>query len=261
MEADPRKPDEGLLQAYLDDELAREDRDLVEARLAEHAPWAQSMAELEAASTLLGQGLRREDGAPPSHQPPPWIEVLKRREARTAAPRVPLARAAVVTLLFAGAVASGLPGSPVREWLAGRSVAVTTPASTDGGSVATTAATAATAEVGVRVNASAGSVEVVLPQLPAEAELIVRLDGEGDVGVFGPNGTQFRTQEGRVDVLNPQGAVRIEVPADLAEFSVVVGDVMYLQRLGARLDVTGPATDRSDVEVRFGGRDPSTDMR
>lgn len=250
MTSEPTMPDEALLQAYLDDELAKEDRKLVETRLAAEPAWREALQELEDAADLLSRGLVLQDSLLPASAPPPWIGVLKRRAARTATKRFPMRRAAAVTVLLVGAVASGLPGSPVREWFADRSVATAAPTSPT--AIAAPEGDDEAVEVGVRVGTPDGTLEVILPELPPGAELWVRLDAEAESGVFGPTGTQFRTRDGRVDVLNPTGVIRVEVPSALNPLSILVGDVVYLRRSGARLELGGPVTEQSDVEVRFG---------
>lgn len=248
-------PDDALLLAYLDDELAIEDRILVEGRLAAHPAWSEALRELEEAAGLLSQGLVLQDAFAPASAPPPWIGVLRRRAARTATKTFPMRRAAAVTVLLVGAVASGLPGSPVREWFTDRSPATATAASPTDAITAPEGGDDAV-EVGVRVETPDGALEVILPELPVDAELWVRLDADGESGVFGPTGTQFRTRDGRVDVLNPTGVIRVEVPSDLSPFTILVGDVVYLRRNGARLELGGPVTEQTESEVRFGVAQP-----
>jgi len=252
MSVDTTTPDEGLLQAYLDDELAGEDRRLVESHLAADPGWAQALDELSEAAALLKRGLIAQDTSVPSDGPPPWIGVLN-RGAQSAPRRFPLGRAASLAALLAGAVATGLPGSPVRAWFADQfspTLAVSHPApdlvseppvgDND------------PAEVGVRVGTPAGALRVVMPALPPGTELWVGLDSDAEAGVFGPAGTRFRTRDGRVDVLNPTGVIRVQLPATLGAATILVDDAVYLRKDGEVLEVTGPVSARSETEIRFG---------
>ena len=254
MTSDTMMPDDALLQAYLDDELAAEDRNLVEARLTAEPAWSEALRELEEAAVLLSRGLALQETLSPVGTPPPWIGVLKRRTARTATKTFPIRRAAAAAVFLVGAVASGLPGSPVREWFTDRSLATATAGSAT--AIAAPEGDDEAVEVGVRVGTPDGALEVILPELPEGAELWVRLDAEAESGVFGPTGTQFRTRDGRVDVLNPTGVIRVEVPSALSPLTILVGDVVYLRRDGARLELGGPVTEQTDVEVRFGAVPP-----
>lgn len=253
MTADIQVPDEGLLQAYLDDELSSDDRVLVESKLEADPLWAVALDELKDASGLLRRGLEVQDAVAPSHAPPPWIGVLRGR-VRSSPARFPLGRAAAVAALFVGAVASGLPGSPVRAWFADQFAQETMEpavAATPEAAPTATAPSEGPDEVGVRVSTPGGSLDVTLPGLPGGTELWVRLDGGREPGVYGPTGTRFRTRDGRVEVLEVTGTVRIDLPPTITRATISVGDAVYLIKDGTQLDARGPVSSQSATEIRF----------
>lgn len=252
MTADLQAPDEGLLQAYLDDELSKDDRILVESKLEADPLWAVALDELKDASSLLKRGLEAQDAVAPSHAPPPWIGVLRGR-ARSSPRRFPVGRAAAVAVLFAGAVASGLPGSPVREWFADQFAeqAGAPAAEVASADVATEPVPEGPDEVGVRVSTPGGSLDVSLPELPDGAELWVRLDDGREPGVYGPTGTRFRTRDGSVEVLQVTGTVRVDLPPTITRATISVGDEVYLIKDGTQIDARGPVTSQDATEVRF----------
>ncbi len=253
MTADMTLPDDGLLQAYIDDELAEDDRSLVEHRLAADPVWASALDELTQASDVVSRGLAAQDRTPPSVAgPPPWIGVLK-QGARTAPSRFPMGRAAAVVVLVTGAVASGLPGSPVREWFADRFAEPPAQTRVPMSDVIglDEPVPADTEDVGVRVSTPAGAVLVVLPDLPPGVELRVRLNTDGEMGVFGPSETSFRARDGRVDVLNPAGVIRVDLPTGLNQVTILVGAAVYLRKDLDSMNVLGPVTSRTDTEIRF----------
>ncbi len=253
-------PDEGLIQAYLDDELSDEDRRGLEDRFDREPRWAEAFRAASARSDELSQALALLDEPPTSDGVPAWISSLSGRRGRAVAPRnpsasIPWARAAILVLVFGGAMAAGLPGSPVREWL-GRTLGIggTEPAPVAVAPAAAEAAPAVDAgsdEVGVRVSGQAGNIRVEVATLPAGAEVRVRLIDGGAAGVFGPTGTRFRTSDGRVEVLNPDRVVRVELPRTLGEATITVGGQVYLRKLGPRVEVSGPVSDSTGTEIRF----------
>ncbi len=252
-------PEEGLIQAYLDDELSDEDRRELEDRFDREPGWAGALRVANARSEELSRALALLDERPASDAAPAWISTLSGRGGRAAPPAhpsrsVPWARAAILVLVFGGALAAGLPGSPVRAWLS--RALETSPAQPDAAATAAAPEASPSAdvragEVGVRVSAQLRSVRVEMPALPAGAEVQVRLVDGGAAGVFGPTGTRFRTNDGRVEVLNPEQVVRVELPRELTEATITVGGQVYLRKIAGRIEVSGPVADSTGTEIRF----------
>lgn len=102
-------PDEGRLQAILDEELPPEDR----ARVAEHlltcAGCRATRDELVRASAVFSEAVTALDVAAPRRSSP----VPPGRRLRSGS----LVKAAALILLVAAAASAAVPGSPVREWI------------------------------------------------------------------------------------------------------------------------------------------------
>ena len=257
-----KTPDEGLIQAYLDDELADEDRRELEGLFDTDESWAGAFREMSGHVDDLANALELLDEEPTSGTAPAWIAALTGRGARAAggkkrqsagrpgAQSVPLARAAILVLVFGGALAASLPGSPVREWVSGAlgSSTLLEPQPVDPGP---NDLIASAEEVGIRVAPNRGVLRVDVAALPAGGEVVVQLVNAEAAGVFGPNGTRFRTADGRVEVLNPHQALRVELPRSTTDATITVGGQVYLRKVGDRIDVSGPVSDSTGTEIRF----------
>ena len=249
-------PDEGLIQAYIDDELSDEDRRELEGRFAKDPAWEEAFRRQSEVSAELAEALALLDEIPTASGPPSWIQALTDRRARARRPgpamrsKVPLARAAVLVLVFGGVLAAGLPGSPVRAWLQ-ETLSPSEPTIAEGADESPPDAPRRTEEVGIRVTPAEGAVLVAIAPLPPGSEVRVRLVDGPSAGVYGPTGTRFRTGEGRVDVLNPDQVIRVEVPRALTDATITVGGEVYLQKRGDRLEVPGPVSDSTGTEILF----------
>lgn len=161
-----------------------------------------------------------------------------------------LARAAVVVIAF-GAVASALPGSPVRTWLAaGWQLAVRAlrPDSAPAPAVAPVPAPPG-AEAGVRVEPSAGQLRFILTSPPG-TEIRVRFTDDELAAVYAAAETRFRTGPGLVhaNVAGPE--VRLEIPRAAAATLEVNGRLL-LRKAGDRIQLLGPGADTAGAEIRF----------
>jgi len=255
-------PDEGLIQAYLDDELSDEDRRELEDRFDADPQWAEAFRQMSGHADDLAAALAVLDEDPTSSTAPAWIAAISGRGARAAmepgrvgasrppGKTVPMARAAILVLVFGGALAAGLPGSPVREWLTSSSspTAALDPAAE---SPAPAALATDPEEVGIRVAPNRGVLYVSVATLPEGGEVVVQLVEAEAAGVYGPNGTRFRTADGRVDVLNPDRVLRVELPRNVTDATITVGGQVYLRKIGDRIEVSGPVSDSTGTELRF----------
>jgi hypothetical protein len=155
-----------------------------------------------------------------------------------------LGRAAAVLLVVTGAV-SALPGSPVRNWIAGPAEPVhMVPA-------AATETFQEAATSGVAVPVPAGGIRVVVTSLGPIGPLEVVWIDEATARVDAPAGSRFTYGEGRVEAMVAGGPVRIELPRAGATVAIEVDGQPYLTRSGGQLQVTGPVGERSEAGILF----------
>lgn len=155
-----------------------------------------------------------------------------------------MGRAAAVLLVAAGAV-SALPGSPVRQWIAGDET----------GPVADPTVRVAPAQeaqsAGVTVPVASTGIRVMVNSLgPLDRLEVVWVDG-GSARVDAPSGSRFSYAQGRVEALVAGGPVRIELPRSGAPVTLEVDGIPYLTRTGDVVEVTGPVGERTDARILF----------
>jgi hypothetical protein len=257
---------EGLLQAYLDEEIS----DSAAAELRDHltscAACASELQLLQRAGYVVHEslGLLAIGDVP----------VLRARAAvarqRTSQRRWSLARlgtgglakAAMLLLALAGAGAAAIPGSPVRralentfarvaQLLNGTAVEQQAPAApvvteTPDGPPTTTSR--------IGVLPADGRVRVLLHVPAAPVDVSVRLvyDRMAHVEAATDDAVRFRTGAGRIEVagLNA-GLVTVEIPRSAQGATIEVDGLVYVYKQGDTLRLSGPAgRDRGD-QVRF----------
>lgn len=260
---------DGTLRALLDGELAGGER---EAALEHLGGCAQCNLALEEARTVgatVSQALRALDAPAELDRARAALrrrlaERSGRRARLGAGPRwrtlpfqvagVPLARAAGVVLLLTGVVASAVPGSPVREWVAAGWERAVRALGGDGGKSAAPLPAAVSPErpeAGVRVAPAGGRLRVLLIGVPAGAEIRVQLTDEGVAGVYAGGGSRFRTAPGLMEAMVTGPNVRIEIPRGVPQASLEVDGRPFLRKIGERLELLGPERDSAGAEIRF----------
>lgn len=246
--------DEGRLQALIDGELRLDDRHRVERHLA---TCDGCRADLEGLRSLSGRFSAAVGELP---------RMTRTREhgrgwhvrSRSAVLRSMLPRAAVF-LLFVGAAASAtIPGSPVRRWLGMEEAPATVAEAGPAGSVQETpmAATATDAfESGVSVEAADGTVEIVLRDAGGDLRVRAMLVDGTRAGVYAAGdaaSSRFITGAGRIEVLSARaGALRIELPRDVAVATVIVNGREYLRKQDGRLDLRVGEPDGTTDGIEF----------
>jgi hypothetical protein len=152
-------------------------------------------------------------------------------------------------------VVSAVPGSPFRQWISSGwdrvsgSGPLTVEEEAPGS--AETGLRAEGGETGAGIEVAAGEVELRIHDCPEGAEVRVVLV-EGDVAaIYGPEGTHFRTEAGRIEAIAPPGGVRVEVPRRAERVSVFVNGEAYFLKSGDRLEILGPVRDSAATEIRF----------
>ncbi|HEX9107216.1 MAG TPA: zf-HC2 domain-containing protein, partial [Longimicrobiales bacterium] len=118
---------EGELQAFLDGQLAADERARVADHLADCAACQAELRQLKAAAVLFTRALAHTDLAPDlagarsltlrRGRPAPVIRLLGAQSPRARVVRRTFLRAAVLVLLVAGAASAAIPGSAVRRLL------------------------------------------------------------------------------------------------------------------------------------------------
>lgn len=250
---------EGTLQELLDGELGPDRRGAADRHLAACAACAGELAELRAggerASALLGL----------ADVPAPVLRAQagfhRRRRAggplAVAGRALPRAAAIALTLAVAG-VAAAVPGSPVRSWLGGATVAER-PAEPVRLERAAEAPTAAPAVVplpkAVSILPDAGRVRVVVSGSSPELRVRTRLtDGpNAEVHATGSAASaRFRTAPGRIEVVGAgPGEVVVHLPASARAAFLEVNGRVYAAKEGATLRSLQPRVDGSAIEPVF----------
>ncbi|MFC1659834.1 anti-sigma factor family protein [Gemmatimonadota bacterium] len=248
-------PDDGLIQAFLDHELDQSGQEQVAAHLEECGACRRNADELQDLLAAATRGLAPLDAEPPTELAMASLAGRLGDSARARLLRAPsLARAAGIALLLMGGAVSALPGSPVRRWISsgwdrlsgGGAVALeeTDPS-------ATNRERSPDVEAGAGIGVAGGEVELRILDLPARAEVRVLLVDGDMAGIYGPEGTHFRTEAGRLEAVAPLGGLRVEVPRSAARASVFVNGELYFLKTGDRLEILGPVQDSAAAEIRF----------
>ena len=231
-------PDEGALQAFLDDELPPGER----SELAEHLLTCRTCQathdELARANALFARSVSALDA-----EPPRGGEIRVVRSGAKAGTSWFLKAAALI--LFLAAASAAVPGSPVRAWL-GRAVdPPPDPAVVDAPAPAPAdpaPASPAALPVGLSLGPADGRVVVALDR-PGSALRLEAVEGtRAGVSVVGGREPVFRTRSGRIEVRELDGAsVRVRLPLGVPVGRLEVGGRLYAEQAEGRLRVLVPA--------------------
>lgn len=250
--------DEGLLQAYADEELAGHARTTVEGHLGTCLSCHAELDELRSASEELTRGLLLLSD-PQAEIDQYAVGWPRRPGAKRLTRMAALPRAAVLVLALGTAAAAMIPGSPVYRLInpAPRAAQVESAAPPSAAQpIATStaaAAAAAPAEAGVSIEPLNGEVRVVLR---AGSELRVRasIASSPRAGVFATGAAaqaRFDASPGRIEVTGAEsGDLRIEMPRG-AVTTVMVNGRDYLRSNDGEIQLFAPADSRADAEVTF----------
>ena len=270
-------PDEGLLQALLDDEVEEGRRGALRRHLEGCEACRRELESLRYRSETLSEALSLLDRDPPMEDA--WATVRTRRRSpsfpnrgevgvlgmdrkrergRRRGSGIPTgARVAAAVVLLLGGAAAALPGSPVREWVEESWVRWRGEAASGEGAEGVSPGEGRQApggerdEVGAGVALVDGRVEVTVQDLPSEAQVNVLLVEGTRAAIFGPQGTRFRTEAGRIQAVGPRGDVRIELPRSAARARLVVNGQTYLTMTDGRVEITGPVERRGEAGIWF----------
>jgi hypothetical protein len=178
---------------------------------------------------------------------------------------MPLARAAILVLFLGAGLATALPASPVRGWIAAGWARAAdlfdapdnavTPFGPPGEAVVPTpdgggGAPEGTLQ-GVRRDATGEEISVVLREIGSGTEIVVRLVPGGEAAASAGEPATFVMGEGRIEVIGAANFVFVEIPFEAAGASIEVNGGIYLTRVGEQLEVTGPIVARTEEEIHF----------
>lgn len=171
-----------------------------------------------------------------------------------------LARAAGLVLVAAGAAAALVPGSPVREWLAGAggsdAPAETAPAESPAGSLIEPVMEPGAAAISVEL--LEGGLEVSLQGFGRNSNVHVSLTGarRASVRVVGAaEGPRFVTGPGTLEVIgSTEGEIWVELPRSASEAAVTVDGATAVRLESGQLVILWPESDslRGEVVFRIG---------
>jgi Putative zinc-finger len=255
-----RHLDEGTLQALLDGELPPAEASAAEAHLAACTGCAAELRALKALHGRLGALLGAADVPAPVAQAQMAMRRRRvQRQERMAEARRALLRAAVLVLGLAGAAAAAtIPGSPVRQWIAGV-VAPAAPEAPLREELAEETAAPAPAPVpppaGVSILPDEGTIRVVLSGAAEGLVVRARLSDAGRAAVTASGaaaGARFRTGPGKIEVVGAgPGEVMVELPRSARAAFVEVNGRVYVAKDGQRLRVMAPVLDPAAPEPAF----------
>jgi anti-sigma factor RsiW len=252
--------DEGLLQAYADDELPGDERSSVEVHLEGCLACRSELRDLGSLGEQLTAALSLLDRpAPAAAGSASAAGALRPAQPRWSGWRrgvAALPRAAVLVFGVAVGASAMIPGSPLHRLISPEPAA-------EGGVVAPQREAVAlaapveefTAEAGVSIEPLNGEVRVVLraasPDLKVRASLST--GARASVLASGPAAeARFETAPGRIVVEGlGSGELRIELPGAARAATVEVNGREYLRKQGDQLHLLAPADDRNGTEVNF----------
>lgn len=161
-----------------------------------------------------------------------------------------LSRAAGVLLLVAGGAAA-MPGSPVRQWIGSMLETPATPEAVQPRPAASSSVAAPDGETGIRVRVEGGPVAIEVEGLPPGARVEVVREAGPELAVFAPDGSRFRTADGRVTVEADQGPVHVHLPAAAGPATLWVGGRVYLRWSTSGPEIPGPGVRTDDGRIVF----------
>ena len=258
-------PDEGQIQAWLDDELEPEARSGVGEHVEACADCAGLAELLRRQSDAFSHAMLAIDDEAVTLADPGPLPVAAalpaERRHRVRATGWSLARAAGLVLVAAGAAAALVPGSPVREWIEGLAMGdagIEAPIPAPPGSAAEKPATFLPA-AGISVSPVDGAVAVRLRGFAESSTVYVRLTDAPGASVRVERveeAPRFVTGPGVLEVIGQaEGEIWVELPRSIRDAVVEVDGEEAVRLEEGRLVLLWPsmASAHGDVRFRIGG--------
>ena len=221
----------GVLQAYLDDEMAADARVDIENHLQACPVCAAELEQLREASTVFAAAVAGTDVVVPVLTAQARFAKLRRQDDRSpVAPRRALARAAMFIVGLAAVASAAVPGSPVRGWISDALTRVgllDQPQSAAAPAVIDEAPAVATdsgATAAISIEPVDGRVRVVLTNVHADATVSVETVAATRAFVETKGlaaQARFRTGPGRIEVIDIGGGnVVVQIPSSVKDATV-----------------------------------------
>jgi anti-sigma factor RsiW len=247
---------EGVLQSYLDEEVAADARAQFHAHMSECAECAARLQLLREANASFALAVSSLDlPAVPSV----GIDELRTRarqqewQERRRGASQRWSRAAIVVIGLSAVAAAAVPGSPFRDWLIGawNALAEKEPEIPQAPAVQQEPEAPAESPTLANVTPVSGRVRIGL-QGPARGTRVQVTLVDAERATVETAATRFRSGPGWLEAVGVTGEVRIALPRGLASAYVEVDGRVYVAKEGDNLRYMGPATaDRSDSAVTF----------
>jgi hypothetical protein len=234
---------EGVLQAYLDDEVTADARAQVRAHVGACTACAARLQELREFSTTFANALQATDVSAIPAAALAELQMRANRHAwadRWARSRHALLRAALVVI---GITAVTAVGAQVWETLQKRQVQPTQPAQAP-----------VVEEVPpprFAITPKDGRVRIILQGLNAGTNIHVLLTDEDKPAVYVVGEKKFRTAAGEIEVIGGSGDVRVWLPRALVAASVEVDGRVFVTKDAGNLRVLGTTSERVGDELIF----------
>lgn len=238
---------EGVLQAYLDEEVVADARAQVSAHVSGCADCAVRLQELRGASASFATAMAALDREPIAQAT--LAELRLRAEQRSWRDRLrtarwPWTRAAIVVLSVAAVAAA--PGSPVRGWLVGAWAAITPEPAVPVATVkeSPTPERVPDTPTGFQIAPASGRVRIMLQGQPDGTTVhVVLVDAEKasiEASTVGDS-PRHRKGSGWFELVGGgTGDIRISLPRSLTSATVEVDGRVFVSKQGDQLRYLGP---------------------
>ena len=249
---------EGVLQAYLDDEVAADARAQVDAHVGGCGACATRLQELRE----LNETFRSAIGAieAPVLTAAALAEVRTRAERQTwrekyAVSSRTLARAAMLVLGLTAVAVAAVPGSPINKWLTHTWQTLTQVEKPAAAPEVAPAPQPAAPPTGMRLEAADGRIRILLRSPAADTRIhVVLIEGSRALVETTGNAAAKRTATGSGWLeLTGTGAgdLRISLPREVPHATIEIDGRLYLTKEGDEVRYLGATADTSGAELIF----------
>jgi anti-sigma factor RsiW len=235
--------DDGTIQAFLDDELPRQERRAAAEHLLGCDRCRNAREDLERATALFSEAVATLNAEPTGAVPRAALAAAGRPGAPGS-----FVKAAGLVLLLAAAASAAVPGSPVREWI--ESAVEPAPEPTPMPEPPPVEPVPAPEPAGVALVPD-GAVEVRLADLEGVTIRLAQTDGESVAvsAVGADRDPTFRTRPGQIEVAGSAGGqLIIEIPRSAGAIRVLVDGEVYAEQANGELELRVPG-DRVDGAI------------
>ncbi len=249
---------EGVLQAYLDDEVAADARAQIAAHVVGCSACAGRLQELHELNDTFASAVGLVDA--------PALPAAALAEVRARAARQPwrerwagssrtLARAAMLVLGLTGVAVAAVPGSPLREWLVQTWQSFRQPQQEVVAPVPAAAPQPEAPPTGMRLEAAEGRIRISLREPAADTRIhVILIDGTRALVETTGNAAARRiaTGSGWLELTGTgAGDLRISLPRGVSNATIEVDGRVLLTKEGDDLRYLGTTADTAGAELIF----------